>query len=151
MAATEIEFMFGRSVLLAILAMGITNIAHAQSNCIAPFAPTVPDGATATQEDMDKVRGEVLAFLSDSDSYQSCILVYIRQMEEEARRKDEPVSQGDRAELVRLANANQRLKERTGEAFNVAVRTFNALHPEPGAGDQSASGAASDTSATTAQ
>jgi hypothetical protein len=69
-------------------------------------------------------------------------------MEDEARRGDEPLDQQARANIVNRVNANQRLKERTGEIFNTAVRAHNAVYysaPEEESGEAaSAEGAASE-------
>jgi hypothetical protein len=124
--------MLGKSFAPAIIFLCAASAATAQENCIAPFTPAIPDGTAATPEEMNAARENVMAFLRDSESYQNCMLVYIRQMEDEARRGDKPLDQQARSNIVNRVNANQRLKERTGEIFNTAVRAHNAVHyPAP--------------------
>ncbi|MEY4878610.1 MAG: hypothetical protein RJB62_78 [Pseudomonadota bacterium] len=105
--------------------------AHAQGNCLEPYAPVIPDGATASEEAVLAAQAQVRAFIADSDSYQNCLGVYIRQMDEEATRKREPVDATLRASMIAQISANQREKELIGAEFNEAVRVFNAAHPDP--------------------
>ena len=109
----------------------LTGAAHAQGNCLEPYPPVIPDGATASEEEVLAVQAQVRAFIADSDSYQSCLGVYIRQMDEEATRSREPVDAALRASMIAQISANQREKEYIGTEFNEAVRLFNAAHPDP--------------------
>jgi len=103
----------------------------AQSNCIEPYAPVIPDGAAASEEQFVTVRDQVTQFLDDSKAYQSCLTVYLRQAEDEARRDNKQVDQRLRNTLVSRFNASQDRQAQVGEAFNTQVRAFNARFAPP--------------------
>jgi hypothetical protein len=114
-----------RTGLIILFTVALIGTASAQENCSAPFAPVVPDGATTSESELTAVRDQVMAFVRDSDSYQSCLGVYLRQMAAEAQREQEPVNEAVRSSMLARGAANQREKERVGEEFNNAVRAFN--------------------------
>lgn len=117
---------FGFVVLTGLIA----GSAHAQVPCTAPFLPVVPDGATATQEQLNGVRAQVEAFVRDSDEYQNCLVTYLRQLEAEAARDpDARVDPQVRRRTVSLVNSNQGHKIRVSEEFNAAARAYNEAHP----------------------
>ena len=117
----------GFVVLLGVFA----GPAAAQVPCTAPFLPVVPDGTTATQEQLNNVRVQVEAFVRDSDEYQNCLVTYLRQTEAEAARDpDERVDPAVRRRTVALVNANQNHKIRVSEEFNAAARAYNEAHPQ---------------------
>ena len=116
----------GFVVLLGVLA----GPASAQVPCTAPFLPVVPDGATATQEQLNDVRRQVEDFVRESDEYQNCLVTFLRQQEAEAARDpDERVDPQLRRRTVTLVNANQNHKIRVSEEFNAAARAYNEAHP----------------------
>jgi hypothetical protein len=82
--------------------------ATATERCNAPYAPQIPDGRTATQEEMTSARRDANAFIAASDLYQLC---QIR------------IGRGERG-----GDANQREKERIGSAFNAAIAAFRGAH-----------------------
>ena len=116
----------GFVVLLAVLA----GPANAQVPCTAPFLPVVPDGAAATQEQLNEVRQQVESFVRVSDEYQNCLVTFLRQQEAEAARDpDARVDPQIRRRTVALVNANQSHKIRVSEEFNAAARAYNEAHP----------------------
>ena len=118
-----------RSLALVVLSVAAASFAQAQENCIAPFAPVIPDGEAVTEEEILNVRDQVTAFLNDSQSYQDCLSVYLRQMEGEARRDNTQVDQRVRSTIVSRINASMQRQIEVGEEFNVSVRAFNARFP----------------------
>ena len=130
---------FGFVVLLGVFA----GPASAQVECIAPFSPVVPDGATATQEQLNNVREQVEAFVRESDEYQNCLVTSLRQIEAEAARDpDEQVDPAVRRRTVARVNANQNLKIRVSEEFNAAARAHNEANPPDAEESDPASAAA---------
>jgi hypothetical protein len=104
--------------------------ASAQVPCTAPFLPVVPDGATATQEQLNEVRQQVEVFVRESDEYQNCLVTFLRQQEAEAARdRNARVDPQLRQRTVALVNANQSHKIRVSEEFNAAARAYNEAHP----------------------
>jgi hypothetical protein len=105
--------------------------ALAQDSCVVPYAPTVPQGASATREQILSTRDLVMAFIKASDDYQNCLRVYLDQQTQLAAREQRQVDAALRASVLAKADANQREKERTGTELNAAVRAYNTANPAP--------------------
>jgi hypothetical protein len=58
------------TVALVMLATPV----FAQDKCSAPVAPVVPNGRTAAAADLIQAQKDVVAFIKNSDDYQTCIL-----------------------------------------------------------------------------
>lgn len=123
--------MMRRLCLAAVALVGFASPAIAQENCVVPYAPTVPKGATATREQVNTTRNEVMAFLKASDQYQVCLKLYLDQETANAARERRQVDAAVRASILAKNDANQRDKERTGAELNAAVRAYNTAHPAP--------------------
>ena len=122
--------------LMKLIALAISCIflaaasgARAQENCIAPYAPVIPDGTAVNEEEILEIRDQITAFLNDSKSYQDCLAVSLRQMQEDARRANKQVDQRLRTAIVTRINSSMERQIEVGEEFNVAVRAFNARFP----------------------
>ena len=87
--------------------------APATPRCSEPYAPQVPNGRTATLDELNAARRDARAFIAASDVYQECLL-------------ESPTSPRREA----LLDANQAQKERIGSAVNAAIAAFNARHTE---------------------
>ena len=87
--------------------------ASAQVVCTGPFLPVVPDGATTTEEELITIRGQVEAFMRDSDGYQRCLVASLRQLEAEAASdEDEEFNPAIRRRIEARVNTNQNHKIR---------------------------------------
>ncbi len=129
---------FGSILFLGLL----SGSASAQVQCTAPFLPVVPDGATASEEQLNSIREQVEAFLRDSDGYQNCLVTSLRTLEAEAARDpDEEVDPSVRRTTVARVNSNQNQKIRISEEFNAAARAYNEANPPEGDQDEPASAA----------
>jgi hypothetical protein len=87
--------------------------------CQEPFGPVVPNGQTATAEEMKTAKTEVLTFISDSDVYQDCL---VRVMDDPTEEMKEPQKKA----VLKDISANQKEKETVAAAFNEAVKQFKA-------------------------
>ncbi len=59
---------------LTLLASVLASAAHAQTSCTYPRAPdTIPDGATATKEQMIAAKNDVNRYNTDMNAYLVCI------------------------------------------------------------------------------
>lgn len=93
--------------------------------CDYPEKPVLPDGNTATKEDMIAAQASVKAFLSAVDDYLSCI-------EQEARDAVQALDDPDDAEVERREELlNKRFEAANeekflfGEQWNQQVRAYN--------------------------
>jgi hypothetical protein len=105
--------------------------AMAQDTCTTPYAPTVPNGATATRDQITAARNQVMAFLKAADEYQACLKVSLEQEAQTAIRERREPHAALIASIHAKDAANMREKVRTGNELNAAIRAFNAAHPAP--------------------
>ena len=120
-----IRYCFVSLVFLGVFA----GSASAQVQCSAPFLPVVPDGATATEEQMDVTRRLVETFMSDSEDYQKCIVLILSQAEGEAISDDEEPNPALRRRAIARVESNQGHKVRVSEEFNEAANAYNEANP----------------------
>jgi hypothetical protein len=93
--------------------------------CDYPERPAIPDGATATKEDMLAAKDAVTAYLAGVDEYLVCIETEEKDAiaaldnpgEDELKRRDELLNK-------KFDAANEE-KALIGEQFNVQVRAYN--------------------------
>jgi hypothetical protein len=102
--------------------------AFAQDKCAAPIAPVVPNGKTAAAADLIQSQKDVVAFIKSSDDYQICILAEITAAENEAKDNKKAPDPAIRKALEAKGDANQKLKETVGKAYNAAAVAYKAAH-----------------------
>ncbi len=120
------------------LAMLAAPALAAESKCMAPVEPVVPkDGKTASQDEMNQSRKDVVAFIKDSDQYQLCLKAAIDDADQQLKSIDPKHDKDNtqRKELIALrddytkkGDDNQKTKVRIGGAYNNAVKSFQASH-----------------------
>ena len=102
-------------------------------DCVPPETPVVPDGGTASMEEMVTAQGEVRAFQADNLEYRECLDPKIAAMKADAAAED--ASKEDVAKLQKLNKAYNdsvaREKE-LAEQFNSQIPKFNAANDSDG-------------------
>ncbi len=116
--------------LSAIALVALVTPAFADDACVTPYAPTVPDGAKATTEQLKTALDEVKAFIKSSDDYQACLLLYMNQQTAAAKSDKKDIDPTIKASILAKGDANQREKERVGNEYNAAARAYKAAHPQ---------------------
>lgn len=106
------------AALIALFAAPVA-FAGVDDRCQEPFGPVVPDGNTATAAQMTTAKREVLAFIKDSDAFQSCVILVIDDPKEEIK---EPAKKA----ALKKIESNQREKEDVANAYNAALKAFKA-------------------------
>jgi hypothetical protein len=86
--------------------------APATGRCSRPYAPQIPEGGTASRDEILSARSDTTAFVTASDLYQRCLL-------------QTPTGQNQS-----LAEDNEQEKVRVARDFNNALRAFNRSHAE---------------------
>ena len=104
--------------------------AFAQDKCSAPIAPVVPNGRTAATAELVQAQKDVVNFIKASDEYQVCILAAITAAENEAKDAKKTPDPAIRKALEAKGDANQKLKEAVGKAYNTAAAAYKAAHPK---------------------
>ncbi len=111
--------------LTTILASCVLLAAAPAIACDYPAQPAIPDGATATKDEMIAASGEVKAYLAKVDEFLMCIedeekaaiAASAEMPEEEIKRRSEMLDK-------RFEAANED-KALFGEKFNLQVRAYN--------------------------
>ncbi len=118
-----------RAILLAAVAsFALAAPAMAQSTCTAPTAPTVPDGKTATADDINKSLTAVKAFIADSDKYQSCLVLDLQNQKDAAAKANAAFDPAVEAAITKKGDDNQAEKEKVAKAYQDAAHTYNLAH-----------------------
>ena len=113
------------SLLLAITALPY---ATAQA-CDVPVAPPIPDGGSATLEDMISAQGEVKTFQAANAEYLECVDALMAS-------EKASVSEGDKSAEERFAlaaadyHAAVSREEPVAADFTAAIRAYQAANPD---------------------
>lgn len=132
MVQREFERDMLKKILVASMFVLAATPALAFGGCTEPYGPVIPDGNSATEEQLKHSLSDVKQFIKDSDEYQTCIANEVNRQADEARRsKDKkPLDPSVKAEADALIAKNQQLKQRVGDEFNTAANAYNAKHPK---------------------
>ena len=126
------------AIALPALAAPALMPALAQSMCMEPQAPKMPDGKTAARADIIAAAGAAKEFVTKSDAYQACLNAEyettVKAAVAAAKAKDKDKSkQVDAAKLnaereAKIA-ANQKKKEEVGLAYGATAAAFKQANP----------------------
>ncbi len=114
--------------LFAILSLGAAAVAHA--DCTYPRAPDrIPDGSTASLDDMKAAKGQVDKYNKDMETYLSCI----KSEHDQALAKAANLSEDQKKQMQMVyAQKNDaavdELQSVAGR-FNEQVRAYKQKHP----------------------
>lgn len=106
-----------------------------QAACELPLPTAVrvlPDGATATEQEMVAARAEISAYVEVAKAYVACI-------DQELEAASEGASTEYKAILVNRRNAAVTEQETVAAAFNRQRQAYRAAHPEAQAASQPSS------------
>ncbi|HYK79951.1 MAG TPA: hypothetical protein VEU95_09985 [Micropepsaceae bacterium] len=104
--------------------------AFAQDKCSAPIAPVVPNGRTAAVSDLVQANKDVVAFIKASDDYQSCLLADLQSQIDAAKDNKKELDPAIKKAIEARGDANQKLKETVGKAYNTAAAAYKQAHPK---------------------
>ena len=104
--------------------------AFAQDKCMAPIAPVVPNGRTAAVSDLVQANKDVVAFIKASDDYQSCLLADLQAQIDAAKDNKKDLDPSIKKAIEAKGDANQKLKETVGKAYNTAAAAYKQAHPK---------------------
>ncbi len=109
-------------------ALLIANPAMAQTTCTAPTEPMALDGKTATTEQIMAAKTSVVAFMSASDDYQTCVLDDLKAKEAAAKASKTHLDPAVNKAAQTSIDQNQAAKERVGKWFNSAIKAYKTAH-----------------------
>ena len=107
----------GLAVSLAIAALAVAPDARAA--CAYPQEIKIPDGATATKEEMVAGQQAVKDFIAAIDAYEACL-------DEVAKALGEAITEEQRQLHTKRHNAAEDAKLELADRFNQQVRAFKA-------------------------
>jgi hypothetical protein len=115
----------------ALLAIALTSSFAIADDCVKPDAPTIPDGASSTMEQMLAGQKAVKAFQAANLEYMGCLepMVSAAQanvLEEEG--SEEAVAAYKK--LEETYNAAVSMEEEIAGAFNAQIKAYKAAHPQ---------------------
>lgn len=116
-------------MLLTGALLALAGPALAEGACARPEAPATVDGATATMEQLLAAKAAVTAFMSTSDTFQSCVLADLEAQRKAAKKAKSKLDPAIETASDASIAANQADKERVGAEFNAAARAYKAAHP----------------------
>lgn len=94
------------------------------STCVFPAqGPTVPDGNTASQDEMVEASGAVKAFVAENEKGLACL------DQVKAGFTAEPMTPEQDAQFTSTYNAAVDAATKVGDSWNAAVRAFKAKNP----------------------
>ena len=107
--------------------------AFAQSACMEPATPTMPDGKTAARAEIIAAAGAAKEFITKSDAYQSCLNAEyeaaVKTGQAAAKEKKQPFDatklNKDREDKIA---ANQKKKEEVGQAYGATAAAYKAAN-----------------------
>ena len=125
------------AVALPALAAPALIPAFAQSACMEPGAPTMPDGKTAARPEIIAAAGAAKEFMTKSDEYQACLnaeyetTVKAALEAVKAKDKSKPPVDAKALDTDRQAKilANQKKKEDVGKAYTASATAFKQANP----------------------
>jgi hypothetical protein len=118
------------SIKLALIGLALGSAASMAGDCPAPSDPTLPDGATATMEEMLAGQKAVKEYQAANSEYRACLDPQVSAAEVAAA-GDSP-SQEAVAALKKLNddyNASVSKEEELATKFNAALRAYKTAHP----------------------
>jgi hypothetical protein len=121
--------MIGRICAITTLLLLGAAPAFAQGECLDPIAPAAVDGNSATKEQMEAARGDVMNFMKSSDDYQDCLDADFKQKKDKALKDKKPLDPQMAQQVDNEISANQQMKEKVGAEYNAAVVAYKAKHP----------------------
>lgn len=114
---------------LAILGLALGSTFSVASDCVKPDKPTVPDGASASLEDMLNGQKAVKSFQAANMDYMKCLEEAHNAAEAAApdRSEDEKKAAWDKFEETYNAAVSQ--EEEVAGQFNTEIREYKAANP----------------------
>ena len=116
--------------LLALLALGSS---MAMAECVQPESPTLPDGSSATMDDMIVGQQAVKAFQAANLEYMGCLetqFTAAKKTIEEGKASDAEALKAAYEKDVEAYNEAVSAEEALAGQFNTEIREFRAANPD---------------------
>ncbi len=116
------------TIKLALLSLSLASTVSLAGECTAPAKPTVPDGGTASMEDMLAGQKSVKGFQTANLAYMACLEPQIAAARAELEAGDKGAA--DRiTQLEETYNDAVSQEEEVAGQFNTEIREYKAANP----------------------
>jgi hypothetical protein len=118
------------AIALPALAAPALMPALAQSACMEPTTPAMPDGKTAGRDQIIAAAGAAKEFMTKSDEFQGCLNAEYEAQVTALKAKKEPfdATKMNAAREARIT-ANQKKKEDVGKAYGATAAAYKQANP----------------------
>ena len=117
-------------IKLALIGLVLGSTASIADDCTAPPSPTLPDGATATMEQMLAGQKAVKAYQAVNTDYRACLDPLVTAAEVAAAGDSPgPELTNTLAQLNEDYNASVSSEEQVANDFNAALRAYKKANP----------------------
>ena len=123
------------AIALPALAAPALLPALAQSACMEPATPSMPNGKTAQRDEIIAAAGAAKEFMTKSDDFQNCLNAEyeknVNAMKAAAAKDKTKAIDATKMNADREAkiNANQKKKEDVGKAYATAAQAYKQANP----------------------
>jgi hypothetical protein len=105
----------GLSVLL------LTQVVYAQTACVAPDAPTIPDGSTASEQELVATVGAFKAYQAELAVYRDCLTTYEDDLGDD-------ITDDQKNKMITDYNGSVDSEETLAVQLNEAIAAFRAAN-----------------------
>ena len=117
-----------RTLTPLALILALSSSALIAEECSMPDMPTLPDGNSATMEEMIAGQQAVKAFQAEVETYRGCQDTMMATLKTRVAEGDEAAVDDFQA-ATDAYNTSVSLEEKLAEQFNQAIRDFKAANP----------------------
>ena len=121
-----------RSIKVAALGLLLSSTYVAAGDCVNPEAPTIPDGASSTMEQMIAGQTTVKAFQAANIDYMACLepgLAAAGEQLNSGSADEKAAAQISYDEIEATYNAAVSAEEEVAGQFNAAIRAYKDANP----------------------
>ena len=119
-------------IRVAALGLFLSSTYATAGDCVRPEAPTIPDGASSTMEQMIAGQTAVKAFQAQNIDYMACMEPGMAAAGEQLKSgsaDEKAAAQTTYDEVESTYNAAVSAEEEVADQFNAAIRAYKASNP----------------------
>jgi len=113
-----------------IIVAGTAGSALAQSSCSEPIAPAALNGSKANLKQISEAAHDANQFIKQSDDYQECLKQELIQKQQRAAHDKKQLDPSVGEQVQSEIDESQKMKEKVGGEFQIALQTFCRRDPK---------------------
>jgi hypothetical protein len=119
-----------KSVILAPVFLALMAAPAFAQDCSDPIPPAVPDGRTATMQQITSTTQDFKRYQKDADDYADCLTAYLRAQQAKASHDKKDLDPSISANVGAKQDDIQREKVKVGQEVNASVHGFCQANPK---------------------